>query len=208
MIRARDIVVAALALVVLSPLLLAIAVLVRLDSPGPALYRQERVGRHGRPFRIHKFRSMRTGSDGLAVTADGDERITRVGRWLRATKLDELPQLLDVLGGAMSLVGPRPEVARFVDLWPAELRPVILSVRPGITDPATVLLRSEATILAQSSDPERTYIEELLPLKAKAYATYVRTRSFLGDIKVVFATLNVIVRPGRNTRLPKDLQTR
>lgn len=208
MIRARDVAVSCLALVVLWPLLLVLAILVRLDSPGPALFRQERVGLNGRPFRIHKFRSMRTASVGPAVTADNDARITRVGRWLRATKLDELPQLLNVISGDMSLVGPRPEVPRYVALWPAELRPIILSVRPGITDPATVLLRSEASILARSQDPERTYVEELLPPKAEAYVSYVRTRSFLGDIKILLATLKAIVDPAPSAGLPKDLGAR
>ncbi len=205
MTRARDVVVAGLGLVLLSPLLLIIAVLVRLDSPGPALYRQVRVGLHGTPFRIHKFRSMATGGVGPAVTASDDPRITRVGRWLRASKLDELPQLIDVLRGKMSLVGPRPEDPRYVDHWPSDLRPEILSVRPGITDPATVLLRNEAEILAQSPDPERTYVEELLPLKAQAYLSYVRNRSFVGDISVILATLQAIILPTPNARLPKDL---
>lgn len=208
MTRARDLIVAAAALAVLWPLLLVLAILIRLDSPGPALYRQERVGLHGRPFRIHKFRSMRAGAAGLAVTAAGDPRVTRVGRWLRASKLDELPQLFDVLRGEMSLVGPRPEVPRYAALWPADLRAVILSVRPGLTDPATVLLRSEASILARSPDPERTYVEELLPMKAQAYATYVRTRSFGGDLKVVLATLKALVDPVPGAGLPKDQRNR
>lgn len=205
MTRARDIVVAALGLILLAPLLLLIAVLVRLDSPGPAMYRQVRVGLHGAPFRIHKFRSMAAGAAGPGVTASGDPRITRVGRWLRASKLDELPQLIDVLSGTMSLVGPRPEDPRYVEAWPPEMRPEILSVRPGITDPATVLLRNEAEILARSADPERTYVVELLPLKAQAYLSYVRTRTFAGDIKVILATLNAILSPTPDTRLPKDL---
>jgi len=205
MTRTRDIVVAGLGLVLLSPVLVIIAVLVRLDSRGPALYRQVRVGLHGRPFRIHKFRSMTTGAVGPAVTASGDPRVTRLGRWLRAWKLDELPQLIDVLHGSMSLVGPRPEDPRYVERWPADLRPEILSVRPGITDPVTVLLRNEAEILALSTDPERTYVEELLPLKAQAYLSYVRTRSFAGDIAIIVATLKAIILPIPHARLSKDL---
>ena len=208
MTRIRDIVVAALMLLVLSPFLLILVVLIRLDSPGPALYRQVRVGLHGKPFRIHKFRSMRTGAVGLSVTTGDDPRVTRSGRWLRAAKLDELPQLIDVLLGAMSLVGPRPEVPRYVDLWPPDLRPVILSVRPGITDPATVLLRSEGEILVHSPDPERTYVEELLPLKAQAYVSYVRSRTPVGDIKIMLATFKAITHPAPSARLPKDLETR
>jgi len=166
------------------------------------------VGWRGKPFRIHKFRSMRTGAVGLSVTTGDDPRVTRSGRWLRAAKLDELPQLIDVLLGAMSLVGPRPEVPRYVELWPPDLRPVILSVRPGITDPATVLLRSEGEILAHSPDPERTYVEELLPLKAQAYVSYVRSRTPVGDIKIMLATFKAIIHPAPSARLPKDLETR
>lgn len=205
--RARDLLVAGVSLAVLWPVLLVLAIMVRLDSAGPALYRQERVGLNGRLVRIHKFRSMRTGSVGPAVTADSDPRITRVGRWLRTSKLDELPQLFDVLTGVMSLVGPRPEVPHYVELWPADLRPLILSVRPGITDPATVLLRSEGTILANSSDPERTYVDVLLPMKARAYADYVRTRTFRGDLRIVLATVKAIVDPAPSG-LPKDLGKR
>lgn len=208
MTRARDLVAAALALAVLWPVLVVLAILIRLDSRGPIMYRQERVGLDGKRFRIHKFRSMQVGSAGPAVTAENDPRITRVGRWLRATKLDELPQLLDVVKGDMSLVGPRPEVPHYVELWPDHLRPVILSVRPGITDPATVLLRSEASILAASADPERTYVDELLPLKAQAYAEYVRTRSFSGDLAVIARTLGAVLRPAASPRTPKDLKTR
>lgn len=206
MTRARDAVVAGLGLVLLWPLLVLIGLAVRLDSPGPAFFRQTRVGRHERLFRIHKFRTMRTGAAGPSVSTTVDSRVTHVGRFLRRTKLDELPQLIDVLRGDMSLVGPRPEVPHYVRLWPDELRPIILSVRPGITDPATVHLRSEAEILAHSCDPERTYIKELLPLKAQAYADYVHTRSFIGDIRVVGATLAAIIFPERSAQRPEELR--
>lgn len=206
MTRARDVVVAAVALVLLWPLLVVLGLLVRLDSPGPALYRQERVGRDGRTFRIHKFRSMQVEPAGPQLTVgDDDPRVTRVGRWLRVSKLDELPQLLDVLRGEMSLVGPRPEVPRYVALWPQDRREVILSVRPGITDPATVLLRSEAAILAAAADPERTYVEELLPRKTKAYVDYVTNRSFLGDLAIIAATLREVVRPTTRATVPEEL---
>ena len=196
MYRVRDVVCASLGLLVLLPLFLLTALAIRLDSPGPVFFRQTRVGQRGRPFRIHKFRTMRVDLIGPSVSTSVDPRITRVGRFLRATKLDELPQLIDVLRGAMSLVGPRPEVPEYVTLWPSHLRDVILTVRPGITDPATLRLRSEADILAQAPDPERTYVEEFLPMKAQAYADYVRSRSLMGDFGVILGTLAAVAAPG------------
>ena len=193
--RVRDVLVAGAALVILSPVLGAVAIAVKLDSPGPAMFRQRRVGLHGRTFEIHKFRSMRTDGAGLAITSSRDPRVTRVGHFLRASKIDELPQLWDVVRGEMSIVGPRPEVPRYVDMWPADLRREILSVRPGITDPATVILRSESELLGAAEDPERLYIEELLPLKTSKYAEYVHSRTVLGDAKIVLQTLKKIVRP-------------
>ena len=161
---------------------------------GPLFYSQDRVGHHGRVFQIHKFRTMRPGAPGLQVTSDGDPRVTRVGAVLRKTKLDELPQLWDVLVGRMSLVGPRPEVPKYVALWPAQHREVILSVRPGITDPASVRWRNESEELAQAPDPEAHYVEVLLPQKAAMYAEYVRTRSFWGDVLVLFRTAVAVGR--------------
>lgn len=199
MIRARDLALSSAALVVLSPVLAAISVAVRLDSPGPVIFRQQRIGRGGRPFTMHKFRTMHVGAGGPAVTAATDQRITRAGRILRATKLDELPQLYDVLRGEMALVGPRPEVAQYVQLWPGDLRPVILSVRPGITDPATSILRHEADVLARSDDPERTYVEVLLPAKARAYAEYVQKRSFWGDVAILWQTLWAVMSTERSS---------
>lgn len=193
--RIRDVIVCGAALIALSPLLIVVAAAVKLDSPGPAMFRQRRVGLHGRPFEIHKFRTMRTDSAGLSITSSSDPRVTRVGRLLRASKIDELPQLWDVVRGEMSLVGPRPEVPHYVERWPVQLREKILGVRPGITDPATVLLRSESDLLTAADDPERLYIEELLPLKTAKYSEYVRSRSMVGDIKVILATLKVIIRP-------------
>ena len=193
--RAFDVAVAAGMLAVLSPALAVIAVLIKRDDPaGPVLFTQERVGLGGLPFRIHKFRTMRPGAPGLQVTSDGDPRVTRVGAVLRKTKLDELPQLWDVLVGRMSLVGPRPEVPKYVALWPAQHREVILSVRPGITDPASVRWRNESEELAQAPDPEAHYVEVLLPQKAAMYAEYVRTRSFWGDVLVLFRTAVAVGR--------------
>ncbi len=189
--RLFDVICAGLGLLLLAPLLLAAAVWVKLDSPGPALFRQTRVGRFGVPFTIHKFRTMRVGQ-GAQITVGADPRITRAGRLLRATKLDELPQLWDVLRGAMSLVGPRPEVPRYVALYPAELREVVLSVRPGITDPASLRFRNESELLANAVDPEREYVEVVLPTKLRLAADYVRSASLMGDVRLILATLGAL----------------
>lgn len=192
--RAFDLAVCLLALPLVAPLLLALGLWVRLDSPGPAFFRQERVGRDGRLFRIHKLRTMRVpdaagGQSGPQITRAGDARITRAGRWLRRSKLDELPQLIDVLKGDMSLVGPRPEVPRYMALYPPEARRIILSLRPGITDTAAIAFRDEETLLAQSADPERTYIEHILPAKQRLYLAYAAQRSWWGDVCILWQTL-------------------
>lgn len=191
--RVLDAVVSGAALVVLSPVLAACAIAVMVDDPGPALFRQTRVGLGGREFSILKFRSMRRG-EGLQITAGTDSRITRVGKVLRATKLDELPQLVNVVRGDMSLVGPRPEVPRYVEQWPAAARTEILSVRPGITDPGSIAFRHEETELAAAEDPERHYVDVILPKKVALYVDYVRTRTFVGDLALVFRTLAAVAR--------------
>ncbi|SCF33209.1 Sugar transferase involved in LPS biosynthesis (colanic, teichoic acid) [Micromonospora purpureochromogenes] len=190
--RCFDIIVAAVALILCAPVLAAVAVAIRLDDGGPVLFRQERAGRRGRSFRIHKFRTMRV-APGSAVTSDTDDRITRVGRFLRASKLDELPQLYDVLLGHMSLVGPRPEVRRYVDCWPPVARWRILSVRPGITDPASIAYRNESTELARAPQPEEYYLSVVLPRKVEMYVRYVETRSFLGDLLILARTLQAVI---------------
>lgn len=182
------------ALVVLSPVFAAAAAAVKLDSPGPVFFRQERVGRFGVPFRIHKFRSMRDEIPRVNVSAAGDPRVTRVGKILRKTKIDELPQLIDVCKGDMALVGPRPEVPEYVAKWPAELRTLILSVRPGITDPASIKYRNEAEVLAAVSDPVQYYEKVLIPQKTALYAEYVRTRSLLGDFLIILRTIDTVIR--------------
>ncbi|WP_312720553.1 sugar transferase [Mobilicoccus sp.] len=195
--RAVDIVGAAGGLLLTSPVMAAVAVAVRVDSPGPVLFTQTRVGLGGREFDIHKFRTMTVAAPGEnreAVTAAGDARITRVGALLRRTKLDELPQLFDVLVGHMSLVGPRPEVPRYVEAWNPELRPVILSVRPGLTDPASLAGIDEGAELARASDPDRYYVEVLLPRKQAMYVTYVENASLGGDVRLVLATLRALLR--------------
>ena len=192
--RMFDVAVAACGLVVLAPLVLALAVWIRLDSPGPALFRQERVGRGGKTFRIHKFRTMRDGpiGTGPAITVGADPRITRAGAFLRRHKLDELPQLIDVLRGDMSVVGPRPEVPRYVATYPPALRIKVLSVRPGITDPASLQFRDESALLARAADPEREYREVVLPQKLRLAADYVDTASLGGDLRLIAATLRAL----------------
>ena len=192
--RLFDLIGSAAGLVVLAPLLLVVAVWIRLDSPGPALFRQQRVGRFGAPFAIHKFRTMRVDAplQGGQLTVGADPRITRAGRFLRRTKLDELPQLWDVFTGRMSLVGPRPEVPRYVALYPDDLRAKVLSVRPGITDPASIAYRDENELLARSSDPERTYVEVVMPAKLRYAAQYVDAHSLAGDLRLIFATIRVV----------------
>jgi lipopolysaccharide/colanic/teichoic acid biosynthesis glycosyltransferase len=192
--RAFDLLLASFGLVLLSPLLLVISIAIRIDSPGPVFYRQERIGRHGVPFRIHKFRTMRHDPQhgGPQITVGDDARITRVGAFLRRTKLDELPQFIDVLRGRMSFVGPRPEVPRYVALYPAELRDMVLSVRPGITDLASIEFRDEAALLEHASDPEREYVEVVMPKKLALAASYVRTRTLRGDVILVWRTLSVL----------------
>lgn len=194
--RLFDLVVASLLLVILAPLMLLLALAIRVDSPGPVFFRQERVGRHGRRFRIHKFRTMAVDAAvrGPAVTAGDDARITRVGRWLRHYRLDELPQLIDVLRGRMSLVGPRPELPRFVERYPADLRAAVLAVRPGITDPASIAHLDESALLAGSANPERDYVEKILPPKLRLQASYAESATLCSDIAVLGRTLAALLR--------------
>lgn len=182
-------------LLALAPVLVVLAFWIKLDSPGPVFFRQERVGRGGKLFRIHKFRTMVTDAErrGLQITVGADARVTRVGQWLRKNKLDELPQLLDVWLGQMSLVGPRPEVPRYVACYPADVRDVVLSVRPGITDRASIEFKDENQILGRSDDPHAAYVNEVLPIKLRYYVDYVRDRSFCGDIAVILATIRSLV---------------
>jgi lipopolysaccharide/colanic/teichoic acid biosynthesis glycosyltransferase len=187
--RLFDLLVAGAALLLLSPLLLLVALIVRLDSPGPVLFRQQRVGRHGVPFRIHKFRTMVHGAAGLSLTVGADPRITRVGAFLRRTRIDELPQLIDVLQGTMSLVGPRPELPRYVAQYPAGLRERVLALRPGITDPSSLAFIDEAELLARAADPEREYVQVILPAKLARAAEYAERASLASDLGVLWATL-------------------
>jgi len=183
-------------LLVLAPVLVVLAVWIKLDSPGPVFFRQERVGRGGKLFRIHKFRTMVTDAErrGLQITVGADARVTRVGQWMRKYKLDELPQLLDVWLGHMSLVGPRPEVPRYVACYPDNVRDVVLSVRPGITDRASIEFKDENLILGRAADPDKAYVEEVLPIKLKYYVEYIETNSLLGDVKLIIRTFAALIR--------------
>ena len=192
--RLFDIIASSFGLLLLSPLFLVLAIWIKLDSKGPVFYRQVRVGKDNKDFRIFKFRSMRVGSDkGSLVTVGGrDSRITRSGYFIRKFKLDEFPQLINVLIGDMSLVGPRPEVRHYVDYWTPEQMHV-LDVRPGITDPASVKFRNENELLGQAEDPEKYYIEVVMQEKIKLYLEYVNNHSFWGDVKLIFQTFKVII---------------
>jgi lipopolysaccharide/colanic/teichoic acid biosynthesis glycosyltransferase len=188
--RIVDVLVSTIGLILLMPVFAGIAAGVKITSKGPVLFGQERIGRGGRPFTIYKFRSMvvDAASRGLPLTVGNDPRVTFFGRFLRRTKLDELPQLFNVLRGDMSLVGPRPEVAKYVAVYPPDVRDRVLSVRPGLTDRAAVTLDEEG-ILAQAVDPEWTYMHEVLPQKLALYEQYVVGHGFLGDLAIIVRTV-------------------
>jgi lipopolysaccharide/colanic/teichoic acid biosynthesis glycosyltransferase len=193
-----DVVLAVAAIVLLSPLLAVIAIVVKVDSAGPALFRQERVGRGGRVFRIHKFRTMVVDAErrGLLLTVGEDRRITRVGRFLRRHRLDELPQLIDIVKGDMSFVGPRPELPRYVATYPPHLRERALALKPGLTDPASLANLDESERLARAADAEREYIDVLLPAKLELSLAYAQRASVMSDLGVLARTLGRLLRGG------------
>ncbi|HEX6809395.1 MAG TPA: sugar transferase [Gemmatimonadaceae bacterium] len=195
--RVVDVTVSALALALLWPLGLVIAAAVTLGDGGPPFFRQERVGRGGRTFRMWKFRTMIVGAErsGRHLTVGGDPRVTRVGALLRRTKLDELPQLLNVLRGEMSMVGPRPEVPRYVAFYAAEQR-AVLRLTPGITDPASLRYRDESEQLAASAEPERTYVHQIMPEKIRLNLAYAARATWRTDIGVIWATVRTLLAPG------------
>ena len=182
-------------LILVSPVLVTIAILIKREDGGPVFYRGVRIGRFGKPFKIFKFRTMVVDAEkkGGPSTADDDPRITKMGKFIRKFKLDELPQLFNVLKGEMSLVGPRPEVKIYVDMFTEEEK-AILSVRPGITDWASIWNPDEGAILAGSPDPERTYMEKIRPEKIRLQLKYVRERSFLVDLRIIFETLKTVLK--------------
>ena len=192
--RLFDITASGLGLLVLSPLFLILAVWIKLDSPGSVFYRQVRVGRGNKDFRLFKFRSMRVGSDkkGLITVGGHDPRVTRSGYWIRKYKLDELPQLINVFIGDMSLVGPRPEVRKYVDLYtPEQLH--VLDVRPGITDMASIRYRNENELLEQAADPEQYYRDVVMQDKLRINLEYIADHSFIKDLKIIFMTFKAVV---------------
>lgn len=193
--RLFDIIASGLGLLFLSPLFIIVAIWIKIDSKGPVFFRQIRVGRYNKDFRIYKFRSMRVGADkGSLVTVGGrDPRITKSGYFIRKTKIDELPQLINVFIGDMSLVGPRPEVRHYVNYWTSEQMHA-LDVRPGITDPASIRYRNENELLEKAEDPEKYYIEVIMQDKIKLYLDYVEKHGFWYDIKLIFQTFKAIIK--------------
>lgn len=194
MIRFCDILFSLLGLLILSPLFLIVAIWIVVDDPGPVFYRQQRVGKDGKDFGLLKFRSMRVGADKISLITIGerDPRVTRAGYYLRKYKLDELPQLWNVLTGDMSLVGPRPEVRKYVNLYTEDQRKV-LSVRPGITDYASIEYIDENRILAQSTNPDRTYVEEIIPAKIALNMRYINHQTLTEYLKIIVLTLAKII---------------
>jgi lipopolysaccharide/colanic/teichoic acid biosynthesis glycosyltransferase len=194
--RVFDVTVATAALVILLPLFLIIAVVIKVDSPGPVFFRQMRMGLHCQSFLIHKFRTMQIDQGGsiMEITVSGDPRITRVGRFLRHYKIDELPQLIDILLGDMSFVGPRPETLRYVEFYSEQDKKVIFSVRPGLTDWASILYISESKLLNSVIDPENMYIKQILPKKINLYHKYVKERSFFNDLSILFHTAILVLQ--------------
>jgi lipopolysaccharide/colanic/teichoic acid biosynthesis glycosyltransferase len=192
--RGFDLFCASIGMIVLSPLLAACAILLRITTGSPVIFRQTRIGLHGKEFQLLKFRTMKTAAERSGkLTVRDDLRVTPVGAILRKYKLDELPQLLNVVRGDMSLVGPRPEVPEYVAHYSDREREIVLSVRPGITDAASIRFRDESSLLEESRDPERFYISTILPEKVAMYQEYVETRSFIGDLRIILATVKVLV---------------
>uniref|UniRef100_UPI0036DBF528 sugar transferase n=1 Tax=Photorhabdus sp. RM322S TaxID=3342825 RepID=UPI0036DBF528 len=189
-----DFTASSIGLIILSPILIAIAIWIKIDSKGPIFFRQKRVGQYNKDFYIHKFRSMTTDSEQKGqLTIGHDLRITNSGKFIRKYKLDELAQLIDVVQGKMSLVGPRPEVPQFMDKYPDDVRNKILSVKPGITDLASIEMIDENQILDKYADPHQAYIDIVMPIKAKYYLEYVDDKSFFHDLKIIFKTIYKLV---------------
>lgn len=187
--RISDIVASVVVLILLSPLFLLVSVWILLDSPGGLIYKQERVGKNGQNFQLLKFRSMRTGADKEGqITIGNDARVTRSGRFIRKFKIDEFPQLINVIKGEMSVVGPRPEVPRYVKMYSDQQRKV-LDVQPGLTDLATIEFINEQEKLGESKDPESLYINHIMPAKLALNIEYIQNRSFLNDLSIIFKTI-------------------
>lgn len=194
--RCFDVMCAGIGLVLLAPLFLILAVIIELDSRGGVFFRQQRSGRNFVPFEIWKFRTMSASPAGGGLTIGEDPRITKAGRWLRRFKLDELPQLINVFRGEMSLVGPRPELPEFTKLFEEDYK-TILKVRPGITDPASIKYRHESELLADAMDPTRTYVEEILPDKIKLAKAYAEKATLLADVRIILDTFRILTSTRR-----------
>lgn len=194
-IRTLDITFSFMGIVLLSPVFVVVVVLVKSGSAGPAFYKQTRIGKNGEPFRLYKFRTMRIGADqkGLLTIGGNDKRVTPIGLFLRKYKLDELPQLWNVLTGDMSLVGPRPEVEKYVNLYDQEQRKV-LAVRPGITDMASIVYRNENELLAQSANPEQYYVSVIMPAKIRLNQHYISNQSIIAYLNIIFRTFITAIK--------------
>lgn len=189
--RSIDFILSIIGIIILSPVLLIISILIKISTTGPIFFTQNRVGKKGRMFLIYKFRTMVLAAESLGpkITIGQDMRVTPIGRILRKTKLDELPQLFNVILGDMAIVGPRPEVSEYVDLYDANIREIVLSVRPGITDYASILMIDEGDVLAKSNDPKATYINEIMPQKLDLAMKYVKEQNLIIDLKIIFLTI-------------------
>lgn len=192
--RIFDLFAALVGVIVLAPMFILVALWIKSDSRGPVFFRQQRVGRDGELFNIIKFRTMHDGVHEAPLTVGHDRRTTKVGKFLRRHKLDEFPQLFNVIGGTMSLVGPRPEVPRYVNCYPPHVRAQVLSVAPGITDWASIYYKEENSLLSRAPNPEQAYLDIILPTKLKYNLRYVQERSFWNDIRIIFTTLASLVR--------------
>ena len=191
--RAFDLIFSTIGILILSPVFLIVAIIIKIDSKGPIYFRQDRVGKNNEVFQIHKFRTMEINSESLGkLTIGEDKRITNFGRWLRKNKIDELPQLIDVLYGEMSLVGPRPELKEYVDTYPKDIKKKILSVKPGITDYASITMIDESLLLANYSNPQEAYAKSILPKKLELSTKYVDDNNIFLDFKIIFLTLQKI----------------
>ena len=191
--RAFDLIFSTIGILILSPVFLIVAIIIKIDSKGPIYFRQDRVGKNNEVFQIHKFRTMEINSEFLGkLTIGEDKRITNFGRWLRKNKIDELPQLIDVFYGKMSIVGPRPELKEYVDTYPEDIKKKILSVKPGITDYASISMADESLLLASYKNPQEAYTNNILPKKLGLSTKYVDNNNIFLDLKIIFLTLQKI----------------
>lgn len=194
--RLLDIIFSSIGIIILSPLFMIIAILIRRDSEGPVFFRQERVGKDCKNFRIYKFRSMATmqKAGSLKITVGSDSRITKIGAFIRKYKIDELPQLFNVLRGEMSIVGPRPEVPEYVNYYSRRDKDIVLGIRPGITDIASLRFKNESEILAREENPQEAYIKKIMPRKLRYYRFYAKKQSVLLDIKIIWITIMAVLK--------------